>query len=145
MNLTGSCLCGAVRYVVDGEPKFISKCYCRDCQKESGTGHVTALSVSDAAVRVTGEFRQYTKAGGSGLPVARTFCPACGTTLFAQGKVLPGFTLLRAGTLDAPSSFKPGMAVFTSRAQAWDAPPADLHRFDEMPPPAPALSTPGSR
>lgn len=36
---TGGCACGAIRYSIAGEPVFSNDCHCRDCQRESGTGH----------------------------------------------------------------------------------------------------------
>lgn len=38
--LTGGCLCGAVRYQVEGEPLYAGFCYCVDCRKASGAGVV---------------------------------------------------------------------------------------------------------
>lgn len=134
MSFSGSCLCGAVRYVSDSEPKVISKCYCKDCQKESGTGHITVVAVPDASVRVTGEVREYSRMGGSGQPVVRTFCPTCGTTLFGRPMKLSGVTMIRAGTLDEMPPLEPSMAVFASRAPQWDQPPADVQPFAELPP-----------
>ena len=134
MSFTGSCLCGAVRYVADSEPKAISKCYCKDCQKESGTGHITVVAVPDASLRVTGQVREYSKPGSSGQPVVRTFCPMCGTTLFGRPTMLKGVTMIRAGTLDEMPSLKASMAVFASRAPQWDRPPADVQLFAELPP-----------
>jgi hypothetical protein len=135
MSLSGSCLCGAVRYVIDGEPKFASKCYCKDCQKETGTGHITAIAVPDAAVHFTGEIKQFSKQGDSGQLVVRGFCPTCGTTLFGRPQMFSGLTLIRAGTLDDASSIKPSVAVFGSRAPHWDQPPANMQVFPELPPP----------
>ena len=36
---TGGCACGAIRYSIASEPFFSNDCQCRDCQRESGTGH----------------------------------------------------------------------------------------------------------
>lgn len=35
-TLEGSCLCGAVRYQVDGPPKRVAHCHCTLCQKHHG-------------------------------------------------------------------------------------------------------------
>jgi hypothetical protein len=135
MSLSGSCLCGAVRYTVASEPKFVSKCYCKDCQKESGAGHITVVAVPDSTVQMQGETRDYTVNGSSGQPVVRTFCPKCGATLFGRPKVLSGLTMIRAGTLDEAPPIQPSLGVYASRAPQWDQPPAGLNVFAEMPPP----------
>lgn len=135
MSLNGSCLCGAVRYVIEGEPKFASKCYCRDCQKETGTGHTTVLAVPDAAVRFSGEVKEFSRPGGTGQHIVRGFCPSCGTTLYGRPQLYGGLTLIRAGTLEDASSVQPAVAVFASRAQPWDQPPPGLQAFAELPPP----------
>ena len=37
-HITGSCLCGAVKYEINGDPVFAGLCHCKDCQKYTGTG-----------------------------------------------------------------------------------------------------------
>ena len=41
---TGGCACGAIRYEISAEPIFMNHCQCRDCQRESGTGHGSYLT-----------------------------------------------------------------------------------------------------
>ncbi len=134
MSLTGSCLCGAVRYTASAEPVFSGHCHCADCQKETGCGHLTIVAVPDAAVEITGPTSTFAKVSASNQPNVRTFCSKCGSTLFSRPQSLAGMTLLRAGTLDDPSQISPSMSIFTSRAHAWDQPNASLPSFPEMPP-----------
>ncbi len=134
MSLTGSCLCGAVRYESVAEPVFSGHCYCTDCQKETGGGHGTIAAVPDATVRVTGPISTFSKLGASGQPNQRTFCSKCGSTLFSRPQAYAGMTLLRAGTLDNPSQIAPGMSIYTSRALTWDQPSTSIPGFPEMPP-----------
>jgi hypothetical protein len=134
MPLTGGCLCGAVRYVADAEPLFSGNCYCRDCQKESGAGHLTAASVPDASLKITGTTATFSKRGASGKPFERIFCPKCGSTLFGRPQVLPGITMVRAGTLDDPAQIVPRVNVYVSSANAWDAPDPTLRSYPGMPP-----------
>lgn len=35
----GSCLCGAVSYQSDAEPRYSFNCHCRDCQKATGSAY----------------------------------------------------------------------------------------------------------
>ncbi len=136
MTKTGGCLCGNVRYEVTGEPMFAGKCYCDDCHKESGTGHITIIAVAGDTVKVTGETKSYTQSGGSGSPVTRAFCPKCGTTLYSEPSVMSGSKLIRIGTLDDASGIMPGMAIFGAKVSDWDQPPAGLEVHAGMPMPA---------
>lgn len=136
MAITGGCLCGAVRYEVNGKAKWQGKCYCRDCQRESGGGHNTILGVSAADFTLTqGELSHGTVKGGSGNDVIRSFCPRCGTTVYGHPKLMGNNYMVRVGTLDDPSAVVPAMAIFTSHAQPWDLPPEGLICFPEAPPP----------
>ncbi len=134
MPLTGSCLCGAVRYEASAEPVFSGHCYCTDCQKETGGGHLTIAAVPDSTVKITGPTSMFSKLGASGQPTERTFCSKCGSTLLSRPRAIAGMTLLRAGTLDNPSQITPGMSIYTSRAQTWDQPSENIPGFPEMPP-----------
>ena len=131
--LTGACLCGAVQYEASAEPLFSSHCYCTDCQKETGGGHLTIAAVPDASVKITGATSTFTKPGGSGQPTERTFCPKCGSTIFSRPHAIAGISMLRAGTLDDPSRIAPSMSIYTSRAQPWDQPNANIPGFAELP------------
>ena len=53
MSVKGGCLCGAVRYESAVDPVFSGHCYCTDCQKGTGCGHVTVVGVPEAALTVT--------------------------------------------------------------------------------------------
>lgn len=135
MALTGGCLCGAVRYTVSGDMIFSGKCYCDDCRKTSGTGHGSVYAVPESAVKITGKLTEYKKAGGSGQPITRRFCPVCGSKISATADVMPGVMMISASSLDDPTKFVHQMSVYASRAPAWDQPPAGAPAFPEMPPP----------
>jgi hypothetical protein len=126
MVMKASCLCGAVRVTVSAEPFFVGKCYCTDCQKESGGGHNTVVVVPDAGLNVSGETRGFGKMADSGATVVRHFCPKCGTTLYAQSETVPGASALRAGTLDEAPPITLEMAIYWASAASWDEPPANI-------------------
>jgi hypothetical protein len=135
MTMAGGCLCGKLRYELDGEPTLIGKCYCTDCRKESGTGHMTFISFPADAMTISGEVRTFTCKGDSGNAVIRSFCPSCGTTIAGHPTILGDVKAVRAGTLDDPSGLVATVAVYGSRAPAWDQPPAGIMVFPELPEP----------
>ena len=132
MPYEGHCLCRAVHYRADAPAAFMGNCYCADCRNESGTGHITAVAVPDAALSVAGATTAWTKRADSGHGLTKFFCPVCGSTLFTRAEGLPGLALIRAGTLDDPTGVAPQMNMYVSRAPEWDRPDPAIHGFPEM-------------
>jgi len=87
-TMTGSCLCGGLRFEVAGEPLFQGFCQCLDCRKV-GSGHYAAIGLPEQAVTVIGEYRTYGKQGDSGQMFYRHFCPTCGGMVFDKAKRCP--------------------------------------------------------
>src|SRR5690349_19372611 len=83
---TGGCLCGAVRFEVDGDPLFSSNCHCRECQRASGSGYMPLMGYPTSAVRVTGDVRYFERMADSGTSETEGFCPVCGARLFAHAQ-----------------------------------------------------------
>ena len=132
MAVTGGCLCGAVRYELTAPALFGGFCYCNDCRKITSS-HSASMAVPEAALKVAGELRAYSRPGSSGNEVTRLFCPICGAGVLSKG-ARPGVVMLRAGTLDEPEHFKPMASIYASRAPSWDMPRDGLPTFAEMPP-----------
>lgn len=92
----GGCLCGAVRYRIDGPMKQVVACHCKMCRAQ--TGHFLATTAA------WNEQFQLTEQSGlkwyqSSAESRRGFCEKCGSVLFfdtsGDGKVS-----ITAGTLD---------------------------------------------
>ena len=133
MKASGGCLCGAVRYEIDGQPMFMGHCHCRDCQKATGTGHVSVMVLPRAAVTITGETKAFAVTGSSGQSLTRHFCPTCGSLIYSDPAAMPGVVNVTAGTLDDPSLFQPQAAIFTRDRPAWDHLAGGLAEFETMP------------
>ena len=132
-SITGGCLCGRVRYIVTGEPAFSGLCHCRNCKRYTGSAFEALIAFPAASVSVQGELRTYDDTGDSGQPVHRRFCPNCGSGVVNEVDVLPGVTIVLAGTLDDPAAFKPAMDVYWSSAQPWVHTSDERTRFPKMP------------
>jgi hypothetical protein len=133
-SYTGGCACGAIRYAITGEPLFSNHCQCRDCQRESGTGHGSYATFARAGVSLSGTASLWDMKGDSGNTKTRGFCPVCGTPVYLTFATMPDIFTIRASTLDDPSRYKPQAVTYTMRGHEWDRLDPDLPKFETMPP-----------
>ncbi|TMA32399.1 MAG: GFA family protein [Deltaproteobacteria bacterium] len=106
--LSGGRACGAIRYACTAPALFCLNCHCRDCQRESGSAFVPVMAALRAAFEVVqGTPRYFDLTADSGHTTTRAFCGDCGSSLFGLPGAAPEIVMIRAGSLDEPSSFKP--------------------------------------
>src|SRR6516164_11599959 len=94
MDVTGGCLCRAIRFEGDAEPQFQVTCYCTDCRRTSGTGHAAMMGFTDDAIRVTPGAREFASWADSGNDIIRAFCPTCGSGICSRTAGTPSYDLL---------------------------------------------------
>ena len=133
-SYTGGCACGAIRYEVDGEPVVMNDCKCRQCQRESGTGHGSHLTFVGAPVKVSGEASHWETVGEGGTRKRRAFCPACGNPVYLSFPDMPDVFVASAASLDDPGRYKPQLVMWAAAAQPWDNADTSVPKFDRMPP-----------
>jgi hypothetical protein len=131
---TGGCGCGAIRYAISGEPMVSNDCQCRDCQRESGTGHGSHLTFARTGVTVTGKATRWDMVGDSGNVKTRAFCPLCGSPVFMTFAAMPDVFTIRAASLDDPGRYRPQLVTYTVRGHGWDHLDPGLPKFERMPP-----------
>jgi hypothetical protein len=103
----GGCLCGAVRFRVEGPLTAPVACHCDQCRRRSG--HFAAsTSAPRGAVAVTGDVRWYLWKPG----VRSGFCPACGAQLFWDAAGAPELSI-EMGALDDPTGLRLSGHIFT--------------------------------
>ena len=76
----GRCLCGAVRYEVDGGIVAVVNCHCSMCRKHHGTPYATWVVVPSRQYRVTqgaASIVRYQSSPG----LHRSFCSHCGSVV----------------------------------------------------------------
>jgi len=81
--LRGSCLCGGVRFEIDGALMRSSHCHCRQCQKAHGAPFRTRARVAAADFRfLVGEelVSFYESTAGT----HRGFCKVCGAPVLVK-------------------------------------------------------------
>ncbi len=75
----GSCLCGAVRFEMDGELEPPDACHCSQCRRQSGH-YWASTNVPRDAIRIEGA--DNITWHRSSEKVRRGFCAICGSVLF---------------------------------------------------------------
>lgn len=115
--LNGSCLCGGVRYAVEGLDLPIVHCHCRTCQK----AHAAAFTSTAGVLRE--HFRWLAGEGQLGVfestpGKVRRFCKACGTHLLSEWLSKPHI-ILRVATLDEDPGVVPQMHIWTEHDPTW--------------------------
>ncbi len=118
----GSCLCGAVDYVVLGELRPVIACHCRQCRKTSGH-HVAATSALRDDVAITGDVTWF----ASSDTARRGFCGTCGSPLSYESPVHPDDVDLYAASLEPDVIVEPEFHVYSDEQLPW----FEVH--DELP------------
>jgi hypothetical protein len=133
---TGGCACGAIRYEVEAEPAQMGDCHCRQCQRDSGTGHGSHLTFVGAPVKIVGEAGTWIAVGENGTRKRRAFCRTCGAPVYLEFPDMPEVFVASAASLDEPERYRPQSVCWTSAAQHWDSIDPALDDFEKMPPAA---------
>ena len=129
---TGGCCCGAVRYELTAEPLRGFQCQCRDCQRDTGSGHASVLVFPRAGLRITGPVAEISRTADAGADKLKGFCSACGSPLYNKPVTKPDMIGINVGCLDDPSGFKPEVVMFASGGHAWDHLDPALPRLPAM-------------
>lgn len=133
IDLTGSCLCGSVRYKISGEQHKFWHCHCSRCRKSSGTGHASNVLVKhDSADWLEGEslVTRYK------VPNARffgtAFCSLCGSQLPRFGSDRD-IAVIPAGSLDHAIELRPDGRIFGGSRTPWSCSDGELPCHDTYP------------
>ena len=105
---TGSCLCGAVQFTIQGAMREVSACHCTQCRKQTGHYYATTEVADDRlSVEGTGNLTWYRASNFAG----RGFCRICGSALFWKRDGGASTSIL-AGALDGPTGLTIGRHIY---------------------------------
>ena len=125
---TGSCLCGARAYEIDGDVDGVWVCHCSLCRKATGSNGISILIVPKARFRwLKGEDHAVTFAPRPTFTITR--CKTCGTPLPAETD--DENVYVTAGTLDTPLGRGVRTHLFCASRADWDRDEPDVRSFEE--------------
>src|SRR5690606_14686972 len=132
MAIQGSCLCGTLRYEVDGPFTAMLNCHCSMCRKRHGAPFVTIAVAKLAAFRWLegeGSLGRYTSSPNREW----SFCTTCGATaplLIPQA----GIALVPAGALDGDPGIRVQAHMFVGSKAPWHTISDSLPQHEAFPP-----------
>jgi hypothetical protein len=122
---SGRCLCGAVRYEVDGPLRDVSVCHCVECRRWHGNPGAYTSTPSDALRLIGEQHLRWIDSPESSTHARRGFCGECGSTMFWEARGSDTISIA-AGTLDLPTGLKTVKHIYTGDA-------SDYYEVDPAP------------
>jgi len=108
-------------------------CYCRDCQRGSGSGFGTRIALENEYFELLkGEPKRHGTGPDGGNRVLRYFCPTCGSDVYSENVTVEQ-KFISVASLDDPSVFEPQVGFWASSAQPWVKVNRDIKNFDTQP------------
>lgn len=126
----GSCLCGSIQYVIEGELSDFGYCHCGSCRKSSGSAFGANAGVKRSKLQFTdtnGLLREFESSPGK----RRAFCSRCGSPLYAYLTKTPDMVRIRLGSLDTRLNKTAKAHTFVRDKADWDVIEGPLPRYDE--------------
>lgn len=129
-ELSGGCLCGAVKFKVRGPWQRFMHCHCSRCRKVTGTGHASNLFAGAENFRWTqGEENTRYFQPPDAARFKNTFCTICGGRLPSVSRDGKSVNV-PAGSLDEVPDMKPQARIYWGSRTPWSC--ADgLPTFEE--------------
>lgn len=122
-NITGGCLCGAVRYESTEQPHKIGYCHCRMCQRASGAPVAVGVYFHLDTFRFVRGAPTYYQ---SSAVVERGFCENCGSRLVYRNLGSDSLSV-EVGSLDRPEITPPTYHIGIESQIPW------FHIDDDLP------------
>jgi hypothetical protein len=121
MKIDGACHCGYITFEAEVDPDKVSICNCTDCQTLSGAPlRASVPAEADKFRLLSGEPSTYVKVAESGNRRAQTFCPRCGSPLYATAADDPNaIRMVRLGVVRQRDELAPKRQVWIRSQAPW--------------------------
>lgn len=126
--IKGSCLCGSVKYEIDGGVSKIIHCHCETCRKAHGSAFSSVVSVVKEKLIISGSenLENYESSPGK----LRFFCRKCGTQIYAKRNEADNL-MLRLGSVNSGLEREELAHIWVSDKAAWYEIDSNLPRYSE--------------
>jgi len=132
-GVTGSCLCGTIRYSISARRIYNVVCHCTSCRRVTGSSFLTASIYPLDSLTITIADQQYPAnplpapglrsyvdpATDSGKPLTRHACERCSSFLFAYTPLAEQIVSVGAGTMDQVAAWAPDKEQYARNRAPW--------------------------
>ena len=118
MGVAGSCFCRTIRFEIELPTIFCGHCHCSMCRRSHGAGFVTWLAVSRSQFKILDGGDRLVRFQSSDHG-SRSFCDACGSTLFCESGRHPDQIDIVLANMDGPIDREPEVHVYFSDRAPW--------------------------
>lgn len=129
---TGSCLCGAIRFEVEGAFEKFFLCHCGRCRKDTGSAHAANLFSSSAKIRWLSGHEKLKTFRVPETRHEKSFCSECGSAL-PRVQMNGALLVVPAGCLDGELDARPDAHIFVASRASWDRRLEDVPKIDALP------------
>ncbi|MGR8946863.1 MAG: GFA family protein [Gammaproteobacteria bacterium] len=130
--ISGGCLCGKIRYQINGRLSGAQHCHCEVCRKAHGAafGTFTVARKKDFQwLAGEDELRGYKSSEG----FLRQFCPTCGSQVTTLEDWNPKGITIAAGSLDNDVPLRIEGHMYVGSKASWDQIHDDLPQAEKWP------------
>ena len=129
---SGSCLCGEVRFEIDGEFERFYLCHCEYCRKDTGSAHAANLFSSTAVLKWLSGADKVTQFNLPATRHCKAFCRTCGSAL-PRSQVNGEPLVVPAGSLSTEIRRRPDAHIFVSSRASWDESLENIPMIERLP------------
>lgn len=131
MRVEGGCLCGAIRYEIDGPLTQVGHCHCSMCRRFHGAAFGTYAKIGADHFRwLSGQALLVVYETTPGIGWA--FCRSCGSSLGVPHE--GNLSEITLGTLDTDPGVRPTEHIFVGSKAAWYEINDSLPQHETWPP-----------
>jgi hypothetical protein len=129
--LSGSCLCGGIKYEINGALFEALNCHCSMCRKAQGAAFRLRARVRADDFGIAGEdlLTFYESSPGN----HRGFCRICGSPILTKFDSDKSVFSLPLGALNEDPGIRPQLHVYAASKAPWFTISDDLPQFAELP------------
>jgi hypothetical protein len=130
--LRGSCLCGGIRYEINGKLFDALNCHCSMCRKAQVVAFRSRARVRSADFRLLSGDHLLTFFASS-PENHRGFCRVCGSPILSEFDADPSVFSLPLGALDDDPGIRPQMHFFVASEAPWFTIADNVPQFADLP------------
>jgi len=127
--MKAECQCGQLTVELLGPASAVVACHCIACQRRSGSpfGILAYYPVDQLAI--TGEATQFERPTDEGNRFETSFCPRCGSTVYARSDKHPAMIGVAVGAIADPNFQAPVRSVWEQSMHKWVTMPGGVQHF----------------